>query len=372
MSKNNNDKYDDNIYIPSVGKFINQTQEIKIVTDDVLENDDFKNSLLANLYSTVEFLKKELEEKNYIIRNLLTRAEVNKAMIVVDDIESTRIETSLSTSISTQTSLEAISERDISHDDSIHSSDNNTFINSNDGHDHSNLFSDIGLGEINNSNTINIATQTPINIQTDKNRNDYNQLYNIRLLKHKEFLSLNNLHDESLERSEEFHESIKPWPRNTLLIASDSIMNNIDESRLSRYMNVKVRPFSGSTVNDMFNYITPLLQKQPDYILLHLGSNDSINSTSDIIYNRLMNLKNYIQGILPNVVVMLSKPTMRIDNATANFTLRRLGDLLDRSGIKLLDNSNIEGKHIGQRGLHLNGRGTGRLAMNIISLIKKL
>ena len=71
-------------------------------------------------------------------------------------------------------------------------------------------------------------------------------------------------------------------------------------------MNVKVRPFSGSTVNDMFNYISPLLRKQPDYILLHLGSNDSINSTSDIIYNRLMKLKDYIQGILPNVTVMLS------------------------------------------------------------------
>ena len=34
-------------------------------------NEDFKDQLLANLYSTVEFLKKELEEKNYVIRSLL-------------------------------------------------------------------------------------------------------------------------------------------------------------------------------------------------------------------------------------------------------------------------------------------------------------
>ena len=33
----------------------------------------FKDNLLANLYSTVNFLKKELEEKNYVIKNLLTR-----------------------------------------------------------------------------------------------------------------------------------------------------------------------------------------------------------------------------------------------------------------------------------------------------------
>ena len=53
-----------------------------------------------------------------------------------------------------------------------------------------------------------------------------------------------------------------------------------------------------------FNYITPFLWKQSDYILFHLVSKDAINSTSDIIYNRLMNLKDYIQGILPNVNVI--------------------------------------------------------------------
>ena len=46
---------------------------------------NFKDQLLANLYATNEFLKKELEEKNYIIRALLHReAEYNKDSFLMD------------------------------------------------------------------------------------------------------------------------------------------------------------------------------------------------------------------------------------------------------------------------------------------------
>ena len=46
----------------------------KITTEDDIEmviEKNFKDTLMANLYSTVDFLKKELEEKNFVIRNLL-------------------------------------------------------------------------------------------------------------------------------------------------------------------------------------------------------------------------------------------------------------------------------------------------------------
>ena len=41
------------------------------------------------------------------------------------------------------------------------------------------------------------------------------------------------------------------WPKKTLLCISDSIMNQLDERRLSRFHNVKVRAFSESNINDM-------------------------------------------------------------------------------------------------------------------------
>ena len=38
--------------------------------------------------------------------------------------------------------------------------------------------------------------------------------------------------------------NIKLWPKNTVLFAGDSILNGIDETRLSKTRNVIVRPFS--------------------------------------------------------------------------------------------------------------------------------
>ena len=63
---------------------------------------------------------------------------------------------------------------------------------------------------------------------------------------------------------------------------------------------------------------------------------------------------------------------MRIDNAKAALTIKYVCEKLDNLNIYVLDNSNINENHLGRKRLHLNGRGTGRLAMNIMSLIKQL
>ena len=51
---------------------------------------------------------------------------------------------------------------------------------------------------------------------------------------------------------------IKLWPKNTVLFAGDSILNGIDETRLSKTLNVKVRPFPWAYVDDMYDYLSPL------------------------------------------------------------------------------------------------------------------
>ena len=66
------------------------------------------------------------------------------------------------------------------------------------------------------------------------------------------------------------------WPENTCLIVGSSILNNLDEHKLNKGNSVvKVRPFPGSTIEDMYSYITPLLRKQPTYIILPVGGNDA-------------------------------------------------------------------------------------------------
>ena len=47
---------------------------------------DYKDKLLANLFSQVEFLKSELNEKNYIIRNLLNRLKDERCIIFPNSV----------------------------------------------------------------------------------------------------------------------------------------------------------------------------------------------------------------------------------------------------------------------------------------------
>ena len=57
------------------------------------------------------------------------------------------------------------------------------------------------------------------------------------------------------------------WPPNTVLIAGDSILNGIEENRLKKNLSVKVRSFPGSNIDDMYDYLKPLLKKKPSYII---------------------------------------------------------------------------------------------------------
>jgi len=55
-----------------------------------------------------------------------------------------------------------------------------------------------------------------------------------------------------------------PYPQNTNVIMGDSMLLGIDESKLNtNYKNIKVRPFSGASINDMTFYSKPILLKKP-------------------------------------------------------------------------------------------------------------
>jgi len=122
----------------------------------------------------------------------------------------------------------------------------------------------------------------------------------------------------------------------------------------------------------MFDYITPLLRKKPDYIILYVGTNNATNSPAESIFKNLTNLVSYIKNILPSVNITVSAPIIGSDNGKANLTIINLASLIQKSGMDTMDNSNIHCEHLGKKGLHLNGKGTGRLAMNTINLIRKL
>ena len=120
----------------------------------------------------------------------------------------------------------------------------------------------------------------------------------------------------------------------------------------------------------MYWYLHPLLERKPDLILLHVGTNDINMSTSDEIIDNLLELKLHIENILPDSTVILSQPIIRTDKPRATRIIIDVIKKFDELNIIKMDDSNIERVNLGRKGLHLNDYGTRKLAMNIISFIR--
>ena len=160
------------------------------------------------------------------------------------------------------------------------------------------------------------------------------------------------------------------WPEGTLLFVGDSIIGGIDEKRLSGKQLVKVRSFGGSTIQDMVFYITPLLQKRPSVVVLHVCCNNSNKSRANEIIEGLTELKCYIEEQVEGVKVVFSTPTLRMDDRNAAKILDQVSGMLRDGPVPFIDNSNIDKSGLGQRKLHLNSKGTARLAMNYLNFLK--
>ena len=108
--------------------------------------------------------------------------------------------------------------------------------------------------------------------------------------------------------------NVHKWPKNTVLVASDSMLSKLDERRLCKNnFNMKVRSFNGSTVEDMYFYLYPLLKKEREYLILHVGTNDCANNTSERVLNNIISLKQHIEKNDQGIKVIISIPVARFD-----------------------------------------------------------
>ena len=96
--------------------------------------------------------------------------------------------------------------------------------------------------------------------------------------------------------SPKWNKNLHKWDRNTTLIVGDSLFSGTEERRISkRDREVKIKNFPGATIDDMYDYIKPLLKKCPDNIILHVGTNNMINEPSKMALDKLLNLKKFIE-----------------------------------------------------------------------------
>ena len=162
-----------------------------------------------------------------------------------------------------------------------------------------------------------------------------------------------------------------PWPKGTTLVVGDSMIQGLEENKLKRY-NAKIRSFPGSTIDDLYDYIKPLLKKKPTNVIIHCGTNDAQNKSAGMILNELNNLKVHIEEVNPGTNVFFSSPIIRKDDVTLDKKLQEVASYLDQNYEKVVTSRNIDYTCLGRKGLHLNPKDSGRLAINLISLMKRL
>ena len=131
--------------------------------------------------------------------------------------------------------------------------------------------------------------------------------------------------------------SIRQWKRGTTLTIGDSMLAGIEQKRISGNRNVKVRIFPGFTTHHMYNYLKPLLKKNPDNIILHIGTNKLVNETSREILNGILSLKNFIEKLRRKFKVIVSNIIYRSDNGKAYLTVKNVCDRLDAVNIDVVE-----------------------------------
>ena len=130
-----------------------------------------------------------------------------------------------------------------------------------------------------------------------------------------------------------------PWPKNTILIAEDSMINGINEKRIrTNFKSVKVKCFSVAMIDGMYFNLIPLLRKKPAALVLHVGTNNLSNETSFQIYDKLLNLVHFVKENDPNCHVVLSSPIDRLDDGKAALTIKRLNSLLSEFSLDITNN----------------------------------
>ena len=68
-------------------------------------------------------------------------------------------------------------------------------------------------------------------------------------------------------------EQTQPNRQKKVMIAGDSVFKHSQGRKMSRNSRVKVYSFPGCTTEDMHDFIKPLLRKNPNKIILHVGTN---------------------------------------------------------------------------------------------------
>ena len=99
------------------------------------------------------------------------------------------------------------------------------------------------------------------------------------------------------------------------------MLSGTEERILKKEKKVKVKNFPGVTIDDMYDYIKPLLKRCPDNIILYFETVNTVNEPSKMVLDKLLNLKKFIEHTLPESNIVISNLITRTDNGKAFLTV---------------------------------------------------
>ena len=116
----------------------------------------------------------------------------------------------------------------------------------------------------------------------------------------------------------------------------------------------------------MEDYLKPLLRKEPDEIILHIGTNNIRDESAKDVASGVVNLITQVQQDSPTTRLTISPLLPRSDNLELNDKINEANKILrsicSSHGLTLLQNSNVDLTCLNRRGLHLNRKGSQLLS----------
>lgn len=166
--------------------------------------------------------------------------------------------------------------------------------------------------------------------------------------------------------------------KRTAVIMGDSLVKNINGWELkekcgNQGMNIFVKNFNGATTRDMHSYAQPSIERKPNLILLHSGTNDlslkidGKEKTEVQIAEEIIDLAKSISD--KGIEVVISGLITRGDRYESkrkrvNFVLQ---DLCSQNDFAFLEHNNIHAnQHLNRSLIHLNRHGDNILSNNLL------
>ena len=140
-----------------------------------------------------------------------------------------------------------------------------------------------------------------------------------------------------------------------VFIDGDSIIQHVQGWELTtNEKHLAVKSFSGHLIADMGDHLRPLLIKEPEEIIFHVGTNNVRDESPSSVAEGIVNVVTRIQQNFPSTHLSIS-PLPRSDNLELNNKIKEANKILNSfcsfRGLTLLRIKNIDLTCLNHRGV---------------------